>query len=65
MVETQIGFKTVNSLEELEALLAAYQKQNPVKYAAKEAAGEFAKMRAQFAPPVKEEVKKEPKKGKE
>jgi hypothetical protein len=47
------------SLEELEALLAEYKKSNPVKYALKEANGEFDAQRALLG--GKKEEKKEKK----
>ena len=48
------------TLEECEALLEKYKKQNPSKFAIKEASGEFDALRAQFGSKKPAKEVKEP-----
>lgn len=57
------------TLAEFDALLVAYEKQNPVKYEAKLASGEFnafkATLKKKTAPVEEESEVEQPKKGRE
>lgn len=57
-INSQETIQTVSSLEELELLLASYKEANPVKFASKEANGEFEKLRVALGKSKKDKPEK-------